>query len=577
MPPPAPEPKVDVRTLIGNYLSYVRRGLRYWYVIPAVFVVVASAAAYYALSRPLVYRSTATVNFRYSRAMFQGEDNPMQGMELRDVLVGVFRSRTFHESIVDENNLYDWMKPPKFTRDDRIAEMMSATNWEITSPDTFTVTWDGESPALSQQILQKVLDKFVATRQSRRAVEAQGALRAVEREREHVYAVMDGAEDRYERFVGFNRAGVQALESRRRGMGLPGESPAAAAARIASQNASASTTVTEPARPNEPYRVRQARRRVRDLEQRIAQLSAPQQQAAPRPQAQETEASRAIREQLDEQRGRLRSLLGQYTEEHPDVRSARRRVQELEAQYRAAQRPTTPTPVASGMSPAERAAQLRVAQDELDRARSALNAAIREERNNPSEPEGPDGGARVARPVPTPAGGVAVDDVDGGAAAATRPPPVLARSPDEDMVRRFDDTVELENAYDRLRAAIDTQRDRLQHLGTRELELRATVQAESDQQRELITVLDPPNRPGRHFWPNRPKILGAGAAAGFAIGLMGALLLGLLDSRLYDSGDLRRWGDLPELPAVPDLTPLMKSAPRDVVTGPAPAAKARTG
>ncbi len=65
-----------------------------------------------------------------------------------------------------------------------------------------------------------------------------------------------------------------------------------------------------------------------------------------------------------------------------------------------------------------------------------------------------------------------------------------------------------------------------------------------------LVIVDPAFVPGREEWPGRTQIMVAGAVAAVVIGFFFALVLALLDERVYDRVDIERMG-LPLLSVVP--------------------------
>src|SRR5205085_1760646 len=70
---------------------------------------------------------------------------------------------------------------------------------------------------------------------------------------------------------------------------------------------------------------------------------------------------------------------------------------------------------------------------------------------------------------------------------------------------------------------------------------------------ETVRIIDPPSRPVDPEPPGRTKLATIVLFLATMAGLGTSLVSGFLDTRVYDLNDLRRWGELPELPFIPEL------------------------
>ena len=68
-----------------------------------------------------------------------------------------------------------------------------------------------------------------------------------------------------------------------------------------------------------------------------------------------------------------------------------------------------------------------------------------------------------------------------------------------------------------------------------------------------VRIIDPPSRPVEPEPPGRTKLASIVMFLAMVAGLGTALVSGFMDTRIYDMTDLRRWGELPELPFIPEL------------------------
>jgi polysaccharide biosynthesis transport protein len=95
---------------------------------------------------------------------------------------------------------------------------------------------------------------------------------------------------------------------------------------------------------------------------------------------------------------------------------------------------------------------------------------------------------------------------------------------------------------------------RSQYQGVLENLLKAqnTTRMASEQRAEHLSLVDPANLPDRPYWPNRPLLIAAGAAAGLALGLLIALGLELLNRPVRSPRQIEQLG-LPTIGVVPLL------------------------
>jgi uncharacterized protein involved in exopolysaccharide biosynthesis len=110
---------------------------------------------------------------------------------------------------------------------------------------------------------------------------------------------------------------------------------------------------------------------------------------------------------------------------------------------------------------------------------------------------------------------------------------------------------EVEAQLEHLTAELATTREQHRQTTTRLFEAEFALSVESQRAAESVRVIDPANRPSRPFSPNRPKLLGAGAALALLLGLLFAFAAGVLDTRIFEEGDLVRAIDLPVLVTIP--------------------------
>ena len=87
----------------------------------------------------------------------------------------------------------------------------------------------------------------------------------------------------------------------------------------------------------------------------------------------------------------------------------------------------------------------------------------------------------------------------------------------------------------------------------KESDSRMATSMEQMQEGERFSIIDPPSLPIKPDSPNRLKMCGAGAGAGFALGLLLVVLLEFLDDRLYTDAEIHRLLSTSVISEVPEI------------------------
>ncbi|MDB4927650.1 MAG: Lipopolysaccharide biosynthesis chain length determinant protein, partial [Myxococcaceae bacterium] len=112
--------------------------------------------------------------------------------------------------------------------------------------------------------------------------------------------------------------------------------------------------------------------------------------------------------------------------------------------------------------------------------------------------------------------------------------------------------VAVEAEFNRLNTDVTTTRASYQELLTRKLHHQGALRR-AELGGEQIRVLDEPSRPVEPEPPGRARLATIASLLAALVALGTALISGLIDTRIYDQEDLRRWGEVAELPFIPDL------------------------
>ncbi len=209
----------------------------------------------------------------------------------------------------------------------------------------------------------------------------------------------------------------------------------------------------------------------------------------------------------------LSDKLGQFTEQHPDVRAAKTKVAQAEVKLRhaneaikqsiAATAPPVETPPPSNVSAGDRAvleAQLQKINDQITAYRDKKR---RENKGEPAQPEG--------------AGWI----------------------------------VALETDWSRLNREVNEARQQTQLLQEKEFRASLVENAATSTRGEQMVIIDAAFKPTQPQKPGRTQVAAVGMAAALAFGILMALGAALLDDRAYDPVDLERLALGPVLGVVP--------------------------
>ena len=113
--------------------------------------------------------------------------------------------------------------------------------------------------------------------------------------------------------------------------------------------------------------------------------------------------------------------------------------------------------------------------------------------------------------------------------------------------------VAVEAEFDRLTTDVTTTRASYQDLLRRKFDRQGDMRRAELSGGEQIRILDAPSRPIEPEPPGRTKMAMIVSVLAMMFALGTALISGFIDTRIYDQDDLRRWGELAELPFIPDL------------------------
>jgi polysaccharide chain length determinant protein (PEP-CTERM system associated) len=221
-------------------------------------------------------------------------------------------------------------------------------------------------------------------------------------------------------------------------------------------------------------------------------------------------ASLTPRQQLERARAALAQLEIKFSDEHPDVRRARRQVADLEKQVDAlpADRPST---ASAGMSVAEIQRQ-----DQINTLRNDIESLGRQIRFKESQE-------------------------------------ATLTSTLGEYRSRIDAVPGVESEYLALNREVETKQEAYKDLLTKSENARVAENLENRQVSEQFRVLDAPRVPYRPISPMRPAISGGGLFAGLFLGLLAVAFLEIRDTSLKTPVDVAQILKLPVIASVPTV------------------------
>jgi uncharacterized protein involved in exopolysaccharide biosynthesis len=492
------EQVLTMRDLVVNYLQLAKRGIRYWMRGTAVFTLFFLIGMIWVVTRPRVYKSEA--RFQVLEADIPNQEQRNDEETTRSVenrLNQIFNSRRYILSIVQQYHLYDHLVGK--TSEQKIADLFSGALDRRVERDIVALGFTYKDPTRAQQVVRALINLFVNERKMAATERAQETLRSVEAQERELSNVVAERQEALDRFILANQEMVERIRARRAGPGV----------------AVVPQAPPEPVDERTSRRTRQLRAKLQQLQQQLDAVRNPG--ATPAPTASEPEEISQMRERVREKRGQVEGMRARgMTADHPTRAAAERELAEMENQLNGMiARHSGRVRQAENLSENDRARRIEDIQREINDTRSALADSERSDHSG----------------------------------TQTTPPPARADA----GTGRLANIVEVETQYDRLTADLQTTRLSYSNILQRKFEKQAELRRIQLSGGESVRLIDPPSLPIEPEPPGRVKLASIVVFLALLLGLGTALISGFLDTRVYDMGDLRRWGELPELPFVPEL------------------------
>jgi polysaccharide chain length determinant protein (PEP-CTERM system associated) len=397
-------------------------------------------------------------------------------------------SRTRLEQIIEEMNLYPEQRRRQ-PLDDVVAHMRDRVVIGIVRGDSFRLSFTYSEPTATMRVTDRLAKDFITDNTRERQAQAEGTSQFLEGQ----------LEDARQRLIEQEKR-LEAYRKQHAGT-LPTQLPL--------NMQVIQNTQLQLQALNESINRDRDRRNVVDrllADLAIAEAAVPAANAADPASVAQLSAD----QQLDLARQRLTELQNRgLTSEHPDVRAAERKIQDLSAK--------------------------------LEQERSARRAEAQPAPRTPAD------AARRNQVVQLTAERENLDrQIAGRLADADRLRGVIAnyQSRLEMLPTRESELTELTRDYDTLQT---TYRSLL----AKKEESQIATNLENRQIGEQFRIIDPARLPERPISPNRPVIHAGGVAAGLALGLLVVLALELRDSSLKSEADVVGVLDFPVLALVP--------------------------
>jgi uncharacterized protein involved in exopolysaccharide biosynthesis len=524
----ADEQVFTLRDLALNYMALGRRGVRYWFRGAAVFTVFFLLGMVWVMTRQRVFKSEATFQVVESTVTGEhsdsNEEQIQRSVEAR--LNQVYGSRRYMMNIIRENHVYDHLLGVRpdgrpVTSETKVVDLFNDAIDRRVTRNIVKIGFVYRDPMLAQQVVQSLIRLFVNERKMASEEQARETLSLVEGQLGELEGVLVQRQEALDQLTLANPADVATIRMRHGVAGVvqPGV-PVPVVAPVAASNDHSSP------------RTRRLRARSSELQRSIEMLRNPT--AAPAPSNEDTPEIRGLRERVAEKRNVVSGLRARgLMPDHPSRAAAERELADLEGQLNGAiGRNRGVAPPRDTLSDAERASRIEQLTHDLSAARSELNDSER------------------------------ADSANGGLQNPTVQQPVQPSTPQR-PAGQLPNIVAVEAAYDRLINDLQGTRNAYNELLRRKLERMSDLRRIQLAGGETVRIIDPPSRPVDPEPPGRTRLASIALFLALLAGLGTSVVSGFLDTRVYDITDLRRWGELPELPYIPELHLDAPTTPRD--------------
>lgn len=471
-------PKTAAETLEA-LLSFLGRCLMFWKRSLVVFVVVALAAIPGVFLKARIYRSETVVLWQETIKATDivggenGENARRVGARLREMLL----SRQSLEPIVKEVPRFAQLADRRGMVD-AVDELRSHISFKAREGDTFEIGYDAPTPQEAQDVTKRLGDRIVEEAANRRAEQTRATKDYLEAQSEQNKAKLREADAAFSSFL--------TLHPEYLGENGPGKPRTAAGLGLGAP---------VPPGTKDPI-LFQLEVEARSIEQKLKGKAGA---ADPTAAADSPEVAAAKRD--------LAEKSAMYTDQHPDVVAARRRL--AQAQEAAAKKAASPSAAPGSLSEAER---------------EALEAKL----------------ASIRRSI------AARRATAGGAAVAAGTDPGAAPAPSGSGA-----AIALEVEFRRLQREVENLKDAQRLLDDKLFKAGLTAGASTNDRNIQVKVLDAAYLPAHPSSKPRSTMLLTYFVAGFGLAFVVALLSARLDDRIFHRTDLEVLDILPVVGIIP--------------------------
>lgn len=492
------------RDKFDQLVAFVRRTLRYWWLIGIITFAGGALAVMFALMQKPKYLSQAKVfyNERIQSSVLQGRDYGVNTRNLGYQYQEMLLSQTNMVQIIEKLNLFKEVRDKRGV-DAGIEEFKKQASFKVRGVGMFNISYVSQDAAEAQNVTAMMVDILLAEDERVRREQASATMNFLLEQKAKINKELDKRQRELATF--FSEHPEFALDTAAGGASTPGASIRGQAQ--ARNGQGASMPLPDNIDPR-LHALERQRRRIRD------RLAAPDNQAgsAPRKTPEQLDAERLVDEadrdvrraqrELEDRQARLQPA-------HPDVIRAQSEVVAAQQRLQRAKMQVPPPPPRA--EPVNREA-LQVELQQIEREIANTKARIRRE-------EG-----------------------DGAASGDGSTDNVVV---EENWV------VALETEYARLSQGVDEQRKRLESTDSSLSRAEISASQQMADQGAVLTIIDPPNLPTIPQGKGRAILAAAGTAVFVMLGTLLALGLALIDDRIYGAADLERLALAPVAVVVP--------------------------
>lgn len=494
MSKPESTPKTAAETL-DSVLAFVKRSFMFWKRSTLVFLVVALAAIPGVFLKGRIYRSETVVLYQENikaEALTGGETDTARrvGARLREMLL----SRASLEPIVRDIPRYNALADRRGMVD-AVDELRGHIGFKAREGDAFEISYDAPVPDEAKDVTERLGLRIVEEAASQRNEQSKATKEYLEAQSKQNKQKLDDANGALSSFLAKNPEFIRLTLPGAVG-GVPGLPTAGVGA-----------IPTAPPGTKDPVGF-QMEAEIRRLEKQLKAGRADVTVAPPPPVHEESEEVKAARKDLADKRA-------QFTDQHPDVLAAKRRLQTaLDADAKRAP-PAPPAHTgAAKMSDAERA--------DLEQRIATLRRSLADRHK----------ASTALTPVPPPSASA------GATASAPVPAPSAA-------------SVVLEVEFRRLQRESEYLKDAQKQLDDKLFKAGLTAGASTNVGNIQVKILDPAYLPVHPISKPRSTMLMMYLAAASILAVLLALVSARLDDRIYQKVDLEILDILPVVGVVP--------------------------